>query len=228
MSFAGILARTQMVDNKVRLAKPELLDALQANDPRAMRSRSDLRIINFLMGNESWIINRLKKEHKFTNKRIVEIGAGDGDLCRKIHQQFPEANIRAYDLLERPAQLPEKVEWCSGDVTQCSPPQGYGALIANLFIHHFDDSKLAWLSAWLPHFSLVIINEPLRRKAPHLLGALMHPFINDVTRHDMHVSIDAGFRRGEIMQLVGISSQQWSCEEIEHWKGACRTILCKR
>jgi hypothetical protein len=56
----------------------------------------------------------------------------------------------------------------------------------------------------------------------------MHPFINDVTRHDMHVSIDAGFRRGEIMQLLGISSQQWSCEEIEHWKGACRTILCKR
>ena len=207
--------------------KPELLDALPTNDPRAKRSRSDLRMINFLMGNESWVMRQLQRGHQSASNGIVEIGAGDGDLCRKIHRQFPGDKICAYDLLERPAHLPDAVQWCSGDVTQCLPPQGYSVLIANLFLHHFDDIKLTWLRAWMPYFSLVIINEPLRRKVPHLLGSLMHPFINDVTRHDMHVSIDAGFRSGEILKLLEISSQQWRVEEFEHWKGACRTILCR-
>ncbi len=217
-----------MANNNIRLVKPELLDALPAEDPRAMRSRSDLRMINFLMGNEAWIMRQLKNHADYASNGIVEIGAGDGDLCRKIQRQFPSVKIRAYDLVGRPTQLADTVEWVSGDVTQCAPPRGFGVLIANLFLHHFDDQKLAWLRKWVEHFSLVIINEPLRRKSPHWLGALMHPFVNDVTRHDLHVSIDAGFRSGELLNLLQLSSQQWRCEEIEHWKGACRTILCKR
>ena len=38
-----------------RVVKPEILDELDGSDPRAIRSRRDLRFINLLMGNERWI-----------------------------------------------------------------------------------------------------------------------------------------------------------------------------
>ena len=42
-----------------RRVEPELLDALPADDPRAVRSREDLRRINRLMGNQSVLGNAL-------------------------------------------------------------------------------------------------------------------------------------------------------------------------
>ena len=45
----------------LRQVLPELLDHLQADDPEAIRSRRDLRVINFLMGNERWILSSLLK-----------------------------------------------------------------------------------------------------------------------------------------------------------------------
>ena len=52
-TFASMLKRTVI---------PELLDHLPADDPHAMRSRRDLRRINFLMGNERWIRRTLTRD----------------------------------------------------------------------------------------------------------------------------------------------------------------------
>ena len=50
---------------------PEILDSLSGDDPGALRSRRDLRLINFLMGNERWI---LKQNHY---GGMIELGAGE-------------------------------------------------------------------------------------------------------------------------------------------------------
>lgn len=97
-------------------------------------------------------------------------------------------------------------------------------LVANLFLHHFTDEQLSWLTAWLPNVSLVIINEPLRRKSSHFWGRFLHPLLSDVTRHDMRVSIDAGFVRGEIAALWPTLAAQWQIEESEQWPGAYRSV----
>ena len=57
-----------------------------------------------------------------------------------------------------------------------------------------------------------------------MLGALMHPWINSVTRHDMHVSITAGFAAGEIPRLLGLAPAVWSFRETSTWRGARRVI----
>jgi hypothetical protein len=41
-----------------RVVKPEILDDLPMDDPSARASRADLRRINFLMGNERWILKQ--------------------------------------------------------------------------------------------------------------------------------------------------------------------------
>jgi hypothetical protein len=48
---------------------------------------------------------------------------------------------------------------------------------------------------------------------------LMWPWINRVTRHDMHVSISAGFVSGEISALLGLEPQHWQFEETSRWRG---------
>ncbi len=42
-----------------RVVKPEILDSLDASDPAAIRSRKDLRRINWFMRGETWILQQL-------------------------------------------------------------------------------------------------------------------------------------------------------------------------
>ena len=42
-----------------RIVEPELLDALAANEKKALSSRADLRRINFLMGNATTLMQLL-------------------------------------------------------------------------------------------------------------------------------------------------------------------------
>lgn len=207
-----------------RAVIPELLDHLPADDPEAMRSRRDLRRINFLMGNERWICRTLARHPASTAHGISEIGAGDGELIGKLARRFPQSSVEAYDLAPIPVNLESRVSWHQGDVFKMQPPAPGGVLIANLFLHHFESEALATLGRWIGNAGLLVFNEPDRKEFPHFLGNLMHPWINRVTRHDMHVSIDAGFAAGEIPRLLGLDPASWRFAETSTWRGARRVI----
>lgn len=206
---------------------PEILDHLPADDPEAMRSRRDLRRINFLMGNERWVCRTVEKFHTVARKGIVEIGAGDGLLCGKLARIFPKAEVAAYDLAPRPDGLVERVVWHRGDLFQTSAPTTGGVLVANLFLHHFEEEPLARLGRWAEGFEVMVISEPDRARLPHVLGGLLHPWINRVTKHDMHVSITAGFSTGEITAFLGLDPMRWQVRESSTWQGA-RRVICWR
>ncbi len=210
-----------------RTVIPELLDHLPADDPHALRSRRDLRRINFLMGNERWVRRTLERFPEAARQGIIEIGAGDGQLCDQLARRFPQAPVTAYDLAPAPADLAPRVKWLRGDLfTQPPPPPG-GVRIANLFLHHFEEEPLASLGGWLDNAHLLVFNEPDRASLPHGLGRLMHPWINHVTRHDMHVSITAGFGAGEIQRYLGLDPGCWKIEESSTWRGSRRLICWK-
>lgn len=209
---------------KPRVVVPELLDHLPADAPEAIRSRSDLRRINILMGNTRWILQTAKKFPRQALQGIAEIGAGDGELCADLHHLYPQAPITAYDLADRPPHLSRNVVWKKGDLMTADSPTEKGILVANLFLHHFEPPALRDIGKWLGNFSVLLINEPDRASLPHLLGNLMHPLINHVTRHDMHVSIRAGFSTGEIPSFLGLDSAVWKITEKTTWRGARRVI----
>ncbi len=208
---------------KTRIVEPEILDHLPHEDPAARRSRLDLRRINFLMGNERWILRALKQFPDAAASMICEIGAGDGELAAKIRRRFPNIRITACDFAPRPAGLDHAIDWRSGDIFQHAPPPG-GVLVANLFLHHFEGEDLRRLGKIYEGFDMLIFNEPDRSRIAAFLGTLLHPFVNHVTRHDMQVSIRAGFRGGEMAALMGLDTSVWKIRETSTWRGARRVI----
>lgn len=207
-----------------RLVIPEILDHLPADDPAAQRSRRDLRRINWLMGNERWISRALRKFPEAAQRGITEIGVGTGELTKRLAREFPKCDVSAYDLAPRPAHLEPRVAWLQGDVFATPPPPPGGVIIANLFLHHFENESLMTLGRWLKDCDVALFNEPDRARMPHLLGRFMHPWINHVTRHDMHVSIDAGFGPGEITAALEMKPSHWKIEETSSWRGGRRVL----
>lgn len=207
-----------------RTIVPELLDHLPPDHPEAIRSRNDLRRINFLMGNSRWIRRAISRFPDATEKGIVEIGAGDGDLANDLHKRFPRSRVEAYDLVPKSATVADGITWHSGDLLTMPPAESGGVLVANLFLHHFDEADLAILGRWMSGFRVIIACEPDRAKLPLVLSRLLFPFINDVTRHDMVVSIKAGFAKGELPECLGLAGGGWKIEEKSEWRGARQVI----
>lgn len=191
-----------------RVVKPEILDSLEASDPAAIRSRKDLRLINWFMRGEGWILQELQYIKNLS--KVVEIGAGDGHLASKIKERFPDAEVIAIDLLERPEGVSSEVDWQTTDVMQSDCFDENTVVVANLFIHHLDEDSLWKLGEKISDCRAIIMAEPHRYWFSKLLGYLLFPFINHVTRHDMMVSIGAGFRFGELGGLIDVD---WHWDE---------------
>jgi len=208
---------------KTRIVEPELLDHLPHDDPAARRSRKDLRRINFLMGNERWLLRALRRIPPAAARGICELGAGEGALVAEIARRFPDSRVAACDLAPRPDGLDVRIDWRSGDVFQ-HPPEPGGVLVVNLFLHHFETEALRRLGQLCDGFDVLVFNEPDRTPIAAFLGSLLHPFVNHVTRHDMQTSIRAGFRKGEIAALMGLDPARWRIEETSTWRGARRVI----
>ncbi len=207
-----------------RRVEPEILDRLPADDPRAIRSRRDLRRINFLMGNERWILRQLRRfAPQLAEGGLTEIGAGEGALAGRILREYPEASIECIDLAARPAGLDPRIRWRREDATSAKPGAS-GVLAANLFLHHFEPEALAALGRLCGAFRVLVFSEPLRSGLALAQGGLLCPFVGPVTRHDMLVSIRAGFAPGELPELLGLASDTWEIRGQCTWRGALRML----
>ena len=202
----GIFIMSNYSLQMIRIVEPEILDRLQPDDPDAVRSRRDLRLINKLMGGQAWIVRELAKIKKTT--RVVELGAGDGELSNLIQSRLPDCKIVALDLVPRPDSVDKKIEWESIDVLDYDGYDEHTIVVANLFIHHLKDNELKILGEKLKSVRAIFFAEPYRGKVALNTSKVMVPFVNHVTRHDMRVSIKAGFYKGEMAELLG-NDFQW-------------------
>ena len=210
-----------------RVIIPEILDSLNPSDPRAIRSRRDLRWIDLYLGNSRWIVRRLKTQTSHP-AQIIEIGAGEGDLCCKIQNSLPSSTVTGLDLIQRPTNLPASIRWIGGDFFQTLPNIDADACVGSLILHHFSDEALRDLGARLQSFRSLTFCEPLRSRLPLFLSKLSCPFLSEVTRHDMPASIRAGFLPGELPALLGLDSNEWIVTESSHWRGALRLAAWRR
>jgi hypothetical protein len=210
-----------------RVIIPEILDSLNPADLRAIRSRRDLRWINLYLGNSRWIVRQIKTQTPPPD-RIIEIGAGEGDLCRKVHTSLPSSTVTGLDLIQRPTNLPVSIQWISGNFFQTLPTIRADACVGSLVLHHFSDKALRELGSRLQSFRSITFCEPLRSRLPLFLSKLCCPFLSKVTRHDMPASIRAGFRPSELPDLLGLDSNKWIFREYSHWRGALRLAATQR
>jgi 2-polyprenyl-3-methyl-5-hydroxy-6-metoxy-1,4-benzoquinol methylase len=198
-----------------RCVEPETLDNLREDDPRAIRSRRDLRRINRFMGNVSILDSLLSRSLKRPPAQIAELGAGDGSLLLRI------ARRRAREWREVTACLVDRQELVADSTRTAFADLGwtlrtatmevfawlelndhprYDVIIANLFVHHFEASTLRRLFQALAQMTdCFVACEPRRTRiallGSHLVGVLG---ANDVTRRDAVLSVRAGFRDREL------------------------------
>ena len=190
-----------------RVLVPELLDSLPADHPDATASRRDLRLLNVVMGNYRWMEKQLRA-HAGGDETIVEVGAGDGELARRLCTRMPglAAHYHALDLAPQPANWPAGAIWHQTDLWSEAGAvllKRAGVLVANLVLHHFDESSLRRLASLLTNCQAIFACEPCRREVHVWQGRLLFPFLNKITRHDMVVSIRAGFRGSELAAALG-------------------------
>ena len=198
-----------------RKVAAERLDGLAPEDPQAQGSRRDLIRINGLR-RAPGIMSNLLAPHRF--ERILEIGAGDGGLMLSVARRLaPQNPGPCVTLLDRHTLLPGAgkaaygragwgCETIAADVFEYLGSRGserFDAITTNLFLHHFEDDRLAELLRLVAaKTDLFVACEP-RRSTFSLAGSGMLWAIgcNGVTRYDARVSVLAGFREGEITAL---------------------------
>jgi len=205
-----------------RIIRPEILDDLAPDDPRARRSRRDLRMIDPLMGNSAWIIAQAERLGRASD-HLVDLGAGEGTLCRKLVQSGFGGSVSAVDRTSRPQDLPNSIRWNEGDLFTELPQLGADIVAGTLILHHFPEEQLAELGKAVASSRVLIFSEPHRFFLPKIFGYALWPVIGDVTRHDLFVSIDAGFIRGELADQLGLD-QSWQVKESIDIRGALRFL----
>ncbi len=200
-----------------RLVEPELLDTLPPEDPRAIGSRRDLRRVNAWMGNHR-IMRRALQQHlpAQPSGRLLEIGAGDGEFFRQLARIWtapwsqPRATLLDMQNIVTPATLAAcarlgwEVDTVVADVFAAPPmAEPPAAVVANLFLHHFEDAALTRLLVKIAgQTSLFIAVEPHRFSQPWVCGQLLRLIgCNSVTVHDGTVSVRAGFCGRELSAL---------------------------
>ena len=199
-----------------RRMEAELLDDLAASDPRAQRSRGDLRRLHRAMGTLSITTRALDGATMNAPPRnILELGAGDGSMMLRLAQRraanWPGLKVTLLDRLDlvdtRTLSGLKEVGWTvdvvSMDVFEWLARPGIGRwdiIFANLFMHHFSPDALDRLLLMIAARSRIFFCcEPRRSALPlaasHLVGLLG---AGPVTRVDAILSVHAGFAAQEL------------------------------
>jgi hypothetical protein len=213
-----------------RRLQPELLDTLPVSDPRAVRSRCDLRRINAWMRNARHVAACLDDvARRVPPECIVDLGAGDGTFlqrwsrslktlapgievilvdCHRATSENTLAELRARGFKPRVEQT-DAIGWLH---SARLPPRTW--ILSNLFLHHFLEEKLrVTFSVTAEKASIFCACEPRRAWWP-LAATRLLPLIgaNAVTRHDAAVSVRAGFVGCELSALWPANGHWHICE----------------
>ena len=213
-----------------RRVEPELLDGLAAEDPRAQRSREDLRRIHRAMATLPIVQRALDRGTKgFVPRTLLELGAGDGSLMLRLalrrasqmagrsrHTSGPTGPGRGETLhdLREIGWTPAVVAMDVFDWLAQRDDSRWDVVVANLFVHHFSSSELPRLLAGIAaRTGLFLCCEP-RRSVLALAGSHMIGLLGagPVTRQDAVSSVHAGFRAQELSDLWP-DRQDWEVDE---------------
>jgi hypothetical protein len=210
-----------------RRLETEFLDILPPDDPAAIRSRRDLKLLNAVMLHPAMMARRMRRLAAVPPKRIVELGAGDGSLmlrlARRLARHWPDV---ATVLVDQQAIVPAatrtsvvELGWRQEAVAQdvfayLTTAKPADIVIANLFLHHFESTQLKEIFAQSAALApLFIALEPRRSMLP-LAGSRLIWLLgcHHVSRHDAAASVRAGFRGHELSALWP-NPNSWSLHE---------------
>ena len=211
-----------------RRIEPEILDTLAPDDPGAIRSRNELRRINWVMAQAAVMARALiSASGAVAPRSILDLGSGDGTfmlaVARALSPRWSEVAVTLLDRQTQPAAATmdafAKLGWRARPVQAdvfdfLGGGERFEAATTNLFLHHFDGPPLAGLLHGVAKsVDLFLACEPRRAALPLAASRLVWVLgSGPVTRHDAVASVRAGFRSDEISRLWP-SRSGWRLEE---------------
>ncbi len=211
-----------------RVIQSEVLDGLLPGDPRAVRARLDLRRVNTWMRQPGLMADALRKS---TSGRapgpLTELGAGDGhflfQVARRMTPHWPAMSVILVDRQKSvmPATLTSftALGWRAEAVVAdafdwLSTPRDGGIVVSNLFLHHFEEVRLAALLRLISRRAKWFVAlEPRRAPLPLFFCRLLWLIgCAEVTRQDAATSVRAGFSGRELSELWP-EKQGWELAE---------------
>jgi hypothetical protein len=199
-----------------RLVTPELLDELPPDDPRARRSRRDLRRIHRAMGTVGVLQGAVAGLGLARPpRRILELGAGDGslmlNLARRMQPSWRRVELTLLDRVDVVDDATHRAYLALGwsvdieaidvrDWAAATARPRYDLCVTSLFLHHFDAAGLArLLDAVALRSDAFVACEPRRARLARLGSRLVALLgANTVTREDAVRSVEAGFAGREM------------------------------
>jgi len=208
-------------DFSIRASTPELMDTEPCGFAAFRDCLVDLAAVNRLTLAHvptMAFLQRLLREGRIGRQaplRVLDVGAGYGDLVRKIDRWAGRrglaVELTGVDLnpwstrAAQEATAPGRpIRWLASNVFDY---QGRAdVIVSSLFAHHLDDAALVRFLAWMEARAGVawFVNDLHRRAFPYygfaLLSRLMrwHRFV----RHDGPVSISRAFRPEDWRRLI--------------------------
>ena len=147
--------------------------------------------------------------------RVLDIGCGPGDICRRFARAFPECHIHAVDASESMLAL-ARAETEAQSLDGCIeyfpaylpnaqlPLQSYDILISNSLLHHLNDPATLWRSLveYGQPGSLVFVMDLLRPDSRAQAEQLLKTYAAneaEVLQKDFFNSLLAAYRPDEVM-----------------------------
>ena len=214
-----------------RVVRPERLDVLSPDDPRARRSRDDLQRVHRAMGSVAIMCRAIDCLNlAVPPRRVLELGAGDGTLllrmARTMFSSWSDVDatlLDQHDLVTPTtrsafAQLGWRIRVLRTDVLDWARRDSiehYNLCVSTLFLHHFHAADLALLlAAAAARVDALVACEP-RRNVFAALGSRLVGLLgsNAVTRHDAVTSVVAGFAAQELTALWPHTPNAWHLQE---------------
>jgi Methyltransferase domain len=208
-----------------------MLDDLAPSDPRAVRSRRDLRRVHRAMRTVSALNRALSRLRLAAHpKSILELGAGDGSLLLRlaaaVRPRWPGVELTLLDrqpiVDSATVESYRRHDWEVTAVREDAliwarqpDRRQFDLTVATLFLHHFREPELRALLRGVVSRSRAFIaieprREMLARVGSRLIGLLG---ANAVTREDAVKSVDAGFTDGEITAAWPLTDETWCTQE---------------
>jgi len=226
-----------LIDTKVRIYDPEIMDDFDLGGPVLHDALDKLSLINKWLGGNAVTIGGLKKllKHHPRHKTlsIVDLGCGSGDTLRAIDRfgkkhgySFKltgvDANSHVINYARSLSRDKEDIRFFAYDIfSKEFDDLEFDIAVCTLFLHHFEDEQLLEvLGNMLRKASTGIIANDLHRNALAylLFQGLSLFFTNEMVGKDGLTSIKRGFKRNELEEYSKRIDSKYSIS----WKWAFR------
>jgi len=185
-------------DLTARKIVPELLDSASPDDVTA--NLADLQRINRFFGGRQTLRAVLRPLAR-PGLTILDIGAASADHASAL----PNARVVSLDLSESHLRRGHGPRVAADAFALPFPPRSFDLVMANLFLHHFENEAIVRL---LQSFAAlarlgIVVNDLERSRLAWSFLPLTAPLLrwNPITLHDGPVSVAAGFRPAELADL---------------------------